>query len=96
MLMVVSYDVSTEDRAGRKRLRQIAKACQDYGQRAQFSVFECEVTPARWVELKTRLLAIMDPKADSLRFYNLGAEGQRRIEHVGAKKPLDLDAALLL
>lgn len=96
MLVVVSYDVSTEDHAGRKRLRKIAQTCQDYGQRVQFSVFECEVTPARWVELKARLLSIMDRKTDSLRFYYLGAEGHRRIEHVGAKKPLDLNAPLLL
>lgn len=96
MLVVVSYDVKTEDPAGRKRLRKIARTCQDYGQRVQFSVFECEVTPARWVELKASLLATMDPKVDSLRFYFLGADGQRRIEHAGAKKPLDLDAPLLL
>ena len=95
MLVVVSYDVKTEDAAGRRRLRKIAKACQDYGQRVQFSVFECEVSPARWVELKARLLAILDLTRDSLRFYNLGADGQRRIEHVGAKVPLDLDGPLI-
>lgn len=96
MLVVVAYDVSTEDPAGRKRLRRIAKTCQDYGQRVQFSVFECEVSPARWVELRARLLAIMDPKSDSIRFYNLGADGARRIEHIGVRQPLDLDAPLLL
>ncbi len=95
MLVVVSYDVNTETPAGRRRLRKIAKACQDYGQRVQFSVFECEVSPARWVELKGRLLALLDPTTDSLRFYNLGADGQRRIEHVGAKPPLDLDGPLI-
>ncbi len=93
--MLISYDVNTEDKAGRRRLRQIAKTCQDYGQRVQFSVFECEVSPARWVELRARLLAIMDVSVDSLRFYNLGADGQRRIEHVGSKKPVDLDGPLL-
>lgn len=96
MLVVVSYDVETTDQAGRRRLRRIAKTCQDYGQRVQFSVFECEVTPARWVELKARLLSIMEPTTDSLRFYNLGADGQRRIEHVGTRQHLDLDAPLLL
>lgn len=96
MLVAVSYDINTEDAAGRRRLRRIAKACQDYGQRVQFSIFECEVSPARWVELRARLLAILDPKVDSLRFYNLGADGQRRIEHVGTRPPLDLDAPLLL
>jgi CRISPR-associated protein Cas2 len=95
MLVVVSYDVNTEDAAGRRRLRRIAKACQDYGQRVQFSVFECEVSPARWVELKARLLAILDPTTDSLRFYNLGADGHKRIEHVGTKAPLDLDGPLI-
>ncbi|CAA7616876.1 CRISPR-associated endonuclease Cas2 [Magnetospirillum sp. SS-4] len=95
MLVVVSYDVNTESPAGRRRLRKIAKACQDYGQRVQFSVFECEVSPARWVELKGRLLALVDQTTDSLRFYNLGADGQRRIEHVGAKAPLDLDGPLI-
>ncbi len=95
MLVVVSYDVNTETPAGRRRLRKIAKTCQDYGQRVQFSVFECEVSPARWVELKGRLLTILDPTTDSLRLYNLGADGQRRIEHVGAKLPLDLDGILI-
>lgn len=96
MLVVISYDVQTTDAAGRRRLRRIAKACQDYGQRVQFSIFECEVSPARWVELRARLLSIMDSKTDSLRFYNLGADGQRRIEHVGTRQPLDLDGPLLL
>ncbi|KAF0222506.1 MAG: hypothetical protein FD176_2632 [Rhodospirillaceae bacterium] len=96
MLVVVSYDINTETLAGRRRLRRIAKACQDYGQRVQFSVFECEVTPARWVELRARLLAILDPTTDSLRLYNLGADGHRHIEHIGCKAPLDLDGALLL
>ncbi|MGE5506448.1 MAG: CRISPR-associated endonuclease Cas2 [Actinomycetota bacterium] len=95
MLVVVSYDVNTEDQAGRRRLRRIARICQDYGQRVQFSVFECEVTPARWVELKARLLAALDPKADSLRFYNLGADGRRRVEHIGSRQPLDLDGPLI-
>lgn len=93
---MVSYDVNTESPAGRKRLRKIAKTCQDYGQRVQFSIFECEVSPARWVELRARLLAIMDSSIDSLRFYNLGADGQKRIEHVGAKLPLDLAEGTLI
>lgn len=96
MLVVVSYDVDTTTPAGRRRLRRIAKTCQDYGQRVQFSIFECDVTPARWVELKARLLAVMDAKTDSLRFYDLGADGQRRIEQFGTRRHLDLDAPLLL
>lgn len=95
MLVVVSYDVNTQDAAGRRRLRRISKICQDYGQRVQFSVFECDVTPARWVELRARLLATMSHTADSLRFYNLGADGQRRIEHTGTRRPLDLDGPLI-
>jgi CRISPR-associated endoribonuclease Cas2 len=96
MLVLISYDVQTTDAAGRKRLRRIAGTCQDYGQRVQFSVFECEVSPARWVELKARLLSIIDAKTDSLRFYNLGADGHRRIEHFGTRQPLDLDGPLML
>ena len=96
MLVVVSYDVNTTDRAGRRRLRRIAKACLDYGQRVQFSVFECEVTPAAWVALRGRLIDEMEAEKDSLRFYFLGAKGKRRIEHLGAKTPLDLEGPLLL
>jgi CRISPR-associated protein Cas2 len=95
MLVVVSYDVETTDSTGRRRLRRIAKACQDHGQRVQFSVFECEVTPAAWTQLRQRLIDEMDGKKDSLRFYFLGADGKRRIEHVGAKEPLALDGPLL-
>lgn len=96
MLVVVSYDVDTTDAAGRRRLRRIGKICQDHGQRVQFSVFECEVTPAAWTHLRQRLLDTMDAEKDSLRFYFLGADGKRRIEHVGAKPPLDLDGPLLI
>ena len=96
MLVVVSYDVDTTDAAGRRRLRRIAKTCQNYGQRVQFSVFECEVTPADWVKLRARLLEQMDEAKDSLRFYFLGADGKRRIEHAGNRKPIDLDGPLMV
>ena len=96
MLMLVSYDVSTVDKAGRRRLRQIAKACQDFGVRVQNSVFECNVDPAQWVELKEELEDIFDPETDSLRYYNLGDKYSTRIEHVGAKPALDLEQPLLL
>lgn len=95
MLMLVTYDVNTETPAGRRRLRRVARACLDFGQRVQHSVFECEVDPALWVELRARLLAEIDPAVDSLRFYRLGADGRRRIEHIGAKPVLDLDGPLL-
>ncbi len=93
--MLVAYDVSTADAAGRRRLRRVARACLDYGQRVQNSVFECEIDPARWVELRARLLSEIDSGTDSLRFYRLGAEGKRRVEHIGAKPALDLDGPLV-
>src|ERR1700704_5441262 len=93
--MLVAYDVSTETPAGRRRLRRVARACLAFGQRVQKSVFECEVEPAQWVALRARLVAEIDPTADSLRFYRLGAEGRRRGEHVGAKTAHNVDGALL-
>lgn len=95
MLVLVTYDVRTEDTAGRRRLRRVARACLDFGQRVQYSVFECEVDPAQWTTLRARLIGEIDPDCDSLRFYRLGADGQRRIEHVGAKANLDLQGPLL-
>ncbi|MET0178891.1 MAG: CRISPR-associated endonuclease Cas2 [Novosphingobium sp.] len=93
--MLVTYDVNTQDLAGRRRLRRVARACLDVGQRVQNSVFECEVDPARWTQLRARLLDEIDGEKDSLRFYRLGANSRRRIEHVGAKGVLDLDGPLL-
>ncbi len=96
MLMLVSYDVSTVDRAGKSRLRRIAKACLNWGIRVQNSVFECNVNPAQWVQLKAQLEDIFDPETDSLRYYNLGDHYSTRIEHVGAKPALDVEQPLLL
>lgn len=93
--MLVAYDVNTESTAGRARLRRVARACLDFGQRVQNSVFECEVEPAQWTALRARLMALIDPARDSLRFYRLGADGKRRVEHVGAKPALDLDGPLV-
>lgn len=95
MLMLVTYDVKTEDGSGRRRLRRVARACLDFGQRVQNSVFECEVNPAQWTALRARLIAEIDADNDSLRFYRLGAEGRKRIEHIGAKASLDLQGPLL-
>ncbi|MEW6219370.1 MAG: CRISPR-associated endonuclease Cas2 [Thermodesulfobacteriota bacterium] len=95
MFVLVSYDVSTEDRAGAKRLRRIAKMCQNYGQRVQYSVFECLVDPAQWTLLRNKLLAAMDPEKDSLRFYFLGSNWRHRVEHVGAKPALDQEGPLV-
>ena len=96
MLMLVSYDVSTTDAAGKRRLRRIAKACLNYGIRVQYSLFECNVDPAQWVKLKEELEGIFAPETDSLRCYNLGDNYTRRIEHVGAKPALDVEQPLLL
>ena len=96
MLVLVSYDVSTVTAAGRQRLRRIAKACQNWGIRVQNSVFECNVDAAQWVKLKATLESIFDPSADSLRYYNLGNHYNTRIEHVGAKPALDVEAPLVL
>ncbi len=96
MLMLVSYDVSTVNRAGRSRLRRIAKACLNWGIRVQNSVFECNVDAAQWIRLKAELEDIFDPESDSLRYYNLGDHYSTRIEHVGAKPALDVEQPLLL
>lgn len=95
MMVLVSYDVTTIDAAGRRRLRKVARACQDYGQRVQFSVFEIEVEPAQWASLKQRLVDLIEPDQDSLRFYYLGSNWTRRIEHVGAKPATDLNGPLV-
>jgi CRISPR-associated protein Cas2 len=95
MFVLVSYDVSTEDKAGQRRLRHIAKICQNFGQRVQYSVFECIVDPAQWTALRAKLLAKMDPEKDSLRFYFLGANWKPRVEHVGAKPSLDQEGPLV-
>ena len=94
MLVLVSYDVEVTSPGGARRLRRIARACQDYGQRVQFSVFEIEAAPDQWVLLRARLVSEIDAARDSLRFYFLGKEGRRRIEHVGAKPALDFDKPL--
>lgn len=95
MLVLITYDVSTEQGDGKRRLRRVARACRDFGQRVQYSVFECEVDPAQWVKLKDRLIKEIVPEHDSLRFYYLGANWERRVEHVGAKPALDLDGPLI-
>jgi len=95
MLMLVAYDVNTTTSTGRRRLRQVARACLDFGQRVQNSVFECEVEPAQWTALRGRLVALIDPTVDSLRFYRLGADGKRRVEHVGARPAQDFDGPLI-
>ena len=77
-------------------MRQVARACTDYGQRVQFSVFECSLTPDLWIKLKTRLENIIDPKLDSLRYYYLGSNWKNRVEHVGAKRTYDVEGPLII
>jgi len=96
MYVLVTYDVSTVDAAGRRRLRHVAKTCLDFGQRVQNSVFELKVDPGQWAECKQRLLDLIDPEKDSLRFYYLGANWKRRVEHAGAKPSYDVDGPLIV
>lgn len=95
-MVLVSYDVNTQDADGRRRLRHIAKECENWGQRVQFSVFECMVDPAQWAALRAKLLATMNEEKDSLRFYFLGANWRPKIEHVGAKTSYDPQGPLVL
>jgi CRISPR-associated protein Cas2 len=96
MLVLVSYDVAITTPGGKRRLRQVAKTCVNFGQRVQFSVFECVVEPAQWVTLKNQLEGIIDVETDSLRYYYLGSNWKRRVEHVGAKPGTDLDEPLIV
>jgi CRISPR-associated protein Cas2 len=93
--VLVTYDVATTTAQGRRRLRLAAKACLDYGQRVQDSVFEMKVDPAQWTMCKQRLLQIVDPSEDSIRFYYLGANWHRRLEHHGAKPTFDVEGPLI-
>ncbi|MFC1866572.1 CRISPR-associated endonuclease Cas2 [Thermodesulfobacteriota bacterium] len=96
MLVLICYDVATVEPEGRRRLRRVAKVCKDYGQRAQLSVFECEVDPAQWAVLRQKLIDGIEPEEDSLKFYFLGSNWKRRIEQVGAKKSYDPDGPLIV
>jgi CRISPR-associated protein Cas2 len=93
--VLVTYDVSTVTPEGRRRLRHVATACLDYGQRVQQSVFEMKVDPAQWTECKNRLLGILDPNEDSIRFYYLGSNWHRRVEHAGVETSYDVDGPLI-
>ena len=96
MLMLITYDVNTETPEGKKRLRKIAKECQNYGQRVQNSVFECLIDSTQFSMLKYKLEKIMDPKTDSIRYYNLGNNWHNRVEHIGAKESYDPDGFLFV
>jgi CRISPR-associated protein Cas2 len=94
-MVLITYDVNTETEAGKKRLRKVAKQCQNYGQRVQYSVFECVIDAAQLAQLKHRLLRLINPEKDSLRFYYLGNEWRKRVEHFGSKVSIDLEGPLL-
>ena len=96
MLVLVTYDVSTTTQEGRARLRAVASACLDYGQRVQNSVFECNVNMEQWTRLRLRLLGLIELKEDSLRFYLLGTNWRRRVEHHGTKPSRDLEGPLIV
>lgn len=96
MLVLVTYDVNTETAAGRKRLRKVAKACVDYGQRVQNSVFECMLDAAQYAAFKAKLTALIDPQTDSLRFYQLGNHYKSKVEYVGLAPQWSQDDILLL
>lgn len=96
MLVLITYDVNTEDAAGRKRLRKIAKECVNYGQRVQNSVFECLLNSAQCRKLQDKLCSIMDTEKDSLRFYYLGNRYEKKIEHFGCKNTYMPEDTLIL
>ena len=96
MLVLITYDVNTEDSAGKRRLRKISKRCLDYGQRVQNSVFECVLDASQCKRLQNDLSKIIDPEKDSLRFYYLGNNYKTKVEHFGTKPALDLEGTLML
>lgn len=96
MFVLVSYDVATSDEGGAKRLRRVAKTCKNYGQRVQYSVFECIVDPAQWTVLRQHLIDEIEPDRDSLRFYFLGSNWRNRVEHIGAKPAIDQEGPLIV
>ncbi|MCI1654707.1 MAG: CRISPR-associated endonuclease Cas2 [Lachnospiraceae bacterium] len=96
MMVIISYDVSTTLKAGEKRLRKVAKVCQDHAQRVQNSVFEADLDYATFIKLKQELLEIIDPELDSLRFYYLGNNWKKRVEHIGTKAGYDPEGPIIL
>lgn len=96
MLVLITYDVSTQDSAGKKRLRKVAKECVNYGQRVQNSVFECILDASQALILKDKLISLIDKDKDSLRFYYLGNKYQTKVEHVGVERGIAVDQPLIL
>ena len=96
MMVLISYDVSTTSAAGKTRLRKVAKECQNHAQRVQNSVFEADLDYSAFLKLKDRLLKLIDPAQDSLRFYYLGNNWERRVEHIGAKKTYHPEGVIII
>ncbi len=96
MYVLVTYDVASGDADGARRLRRVDKLCTEYGQRVQYSVFECLVEPAQFEQLKADLLHTIDASSDSMRFYNLGKNWKPRVEHYGAKASYDAEGFLFI
>ena len=95
MMILITYDVNTETAEGRKRLRQVAKHCVNYGQRVQKSVFECMLDPAQFADFKRHLEKLIDPEKDSIRYYHLGKNWKGRVEHVGVRPAYDPEGLLI-
>lgn len=96
MMVIISYDVSTVDNAGKTRLRRVAKECQNHAQRVQNSVFEADLDYSSFLKLKHNLLELIDENKDSLRFYYLGNNWKKRVEHIGAKKTFDPEGVIII
>jgi CRISPR-associated protein Cas2 len=96
MMVLITYDVNTETAEGRRRLRRVAKVCENNGQRVQNSVFECLVDPARWADMRNSLIKEANLERDSLRFYFLGSNWKRRVEHMGAKPTYDPEGPIIV
>ena len=96
MYILITYDVVTEDKSGQRRLRRVARACENIGQRVQNSVFECEVSPAQLVEIRSKLLKIIDQDSDSLRIYHMGSNWHHKIEQLGKEKSYDISGPLII
>ena len=96
MMVLITYDVNTQDKEGRRRLRKVAKQCQNYGQRVQNSVFECLIDASQFACLKDTLENLIDLEKDSLRFYSLGNNWQKKVEHIGAKEVIDIEGTIIV
>ena len=95
-MLLITYDVNTQTPEGKKRLRHVARQCENFGQRVQYSVFECLVDPVQYADLRSKLESIIDHDSDSIRYYNLGKNWRRRAVHVGAKKPYDPEGPMVI